>query len=138
MDKKLFKLLSLALALSSAPVFADGIIIIGHQGMPRLDAVTIQKLFTGRMIEVEGQLITAVNASTGSQARNQFLDSFLAQDEEKYTAYWTVRRFIGKGAPPRELQSSADVVNFVQSHPGGIGYIPSSELKPGLNVLSRK
>ena len=55
--------------------------------------------------------------------------------EEKYTAYWTVRRYIGKGASPHELTSSADVINFVKSTPGAIGYIDEADVPPGINVL---
>jgi len=74
----------------------------------------------------------------GSATRGRFLEIFLGQDEEKYTAYWTVRRFIGRGAPPKDLASSADIINFVQSTPGAFGYIDEADLKPGLTVLIKK
>jgi hypothetical protein len=82
--------------------------------------------------------VTAVNAHLGSPARNQFLQAFLKQDEDKYTAYWTVRRYIGKGTPPRELATSADVISFVTKTPGAVGYIDESDVTPGLNVLLHK
>lgn len=130
--------LPLALLLAGSPAQASNVVVIGHASLSRLDAGTVQKVFTGKAIEVGGVAVTAVNASTGSNVRNRFLQTFLSQDEEKYTAYWTVRRYIGKGAPPKELNSSAEVINFVQSTPGAIGYIDEGDLKPGLNVLLRK
>lgn len=130
--------LPLALLLAGSPAQASNVVVIGHASLSRLDAGTVQKVFTGKAIEVGGVAVTAVNASTGSNVRNRFLQTFLSQDEEKYTAYWTVRRYIGKGAPPKELSSSAEVINFVQSTPGAIGYIDEGDLKPGLNVLLRK
>ena len=69
--------------------------------------------------------------------RNRFLQIFLNQDEDKYTAYWTVRRYIGKGASPREMAKSSDIISFVNSTPGAIGYINEADLQPGLNVLLR-
>lgn len=132
------KLLTLALLLAGNQALASNVVIIGHASLSRLDAGTVQKVFTGKAIEVGGVAVTAVNANTGSNVRNRFLQTFLNQDEEKYTAYWTVRRYIGKGAPPKELTSSAEVINFVQSTPGAIGYIDEADLKPGLNVLLRK
>jgi hypothetical protein len=62
--------------------------------------------------------------------RSQFLKSYLSQDYEKYTAYWMVRRYIGKGNHPRELVSSEDEISFVQATPGAIGYIVDAGLKP--------
>jgi ABC-type phosphate transport system substrate-binding protein len=46
-----------------------------------------------------------------------------------------VRRYVGKGASPRELPSSEDVINFVKSTPGAIGYLDASDVRPGVNVL---
>ena len=128
----------LLLALSTAWVelrAADGVIVIGHPGIKRLDAPTIARIYTGKVIEVDGISVTAVNANAGSQVRNRFLQVFLNQDEDKYTAYWTVRRYIGKGASPRELVKSSDIISFVNATPGAIGYINEADMQPGLNVL---
>jgi hypothetical protein len=102
-----------------------------------MDSVTIQKIYTGKVISVSGISITPVGVKSGTTARNLFLQGFLNQDEEKYTAYWTVRRYIGKGAPPAELSSDAEVINYVQSTPGAVGYIDEADLKPGMNVIAR-
>jgi ABC-type phosphate transport system substrate-binding protein len=131
------KLISACL-LSLCAHAAAGVVLIGHAGVPRLDDATVQKIYSGKMVEVSGISVTAVNQRVGSLQRNQFLQTYLNQDEEKYTAYWTVRRYIGKGVPPRELAGSADVINFVQTTPGALGYIDESDVKPGLNVLLRK
>ncbi len=126
----------IALACVAADTHAaGGVVVIGHAGLSRLDAATLQKIYTGKVIEVDGIPVTAVNASAGSEIRNRFLHAFLNQDEDRYTAYWTVRRYIGKGASPRELSNSAAVINYVKATPGAIGYIDETDLQPGLNVL---
>jgi ABC-type phosphate transport system substrate-binding protein len=114
---------------------AGGVVVIGDARLARLDPLTLEKVYTGRIIEVDGIPVTAVNANSGSTIRNRFLQVYLNQDEDKYTAHWTVRRYIGKGTPPRELSSSAEVINFVKSTPGAIGYIDEAEVPPGVNVL---
>lgn len=136
--RKIFLSLLLSATLASAGLAEASTVVIGHANLPRLDAATVQKVFTGRAIEVGGIVVTAVNASAGSSVRSRFLQTYLNQDEEKYTAYWTVRRYIGKGAPPKELPSSSEVIDFVQNTLGAIGYIDEADLKPGLNVLIRK
>ncbi|MEZ5639670.1 MAG: hypothetical protein R3E92_21300 [Burkholderiaceae bacterium] len=128
-------LLLLLAALMSGARAADGVVVIGHPTVKRLDATIVTRIYTGRVIEVDGVPVTAINAPAGTSVRNRFLQAFLNQDEDKYTAYWTVRRYIGKGAPPREMSRSSDIIRFVTSTPGAIGYIEESELRPGLNVL---
>ena len=114
---------------------AGGVVVIGDARLTRLDVPTLEKVYTGKVIEVDGIPVTAINANSGSAVRNRFLQVYLNQDEDKYTAYWTVRRYIGKGASPLELSSSAEVNNFVKSTPGAIGYIDEADVPPGVNVL---
>jgi ABC-type phosphate transport system substrate-binding protein len=116
---------------------ADGLIVIGHPNLPALDAATLEKVYTGKVVEVGGIAVTAVNAQSGSATRARFLQSYLKQDEDKYTAYWIVRRYIGKGAPPREIVGSAAVIDFVKATPGAIAYIDAADAQPGVRVLLR-
>ena len=136
--KTTIKVISLAVSLACAQAHAGEMVVIGNGNVPRMDAVTIQKIYTGKIISVSGINVTPVGVKPGTSARNLFLQLFLSQDEEKYTAYWTVRRYIGKGAPPAELAGAAEVISYVQSTPGAVGYIEEAELKPGMNVIARK
>jgi hypothetical protein len=129
-------LISALLVLAISEAHADNVVIIGHAGLSKLNASTVQRIFTGKVIEIDGMHVTAVNHKAGA-LRDRFLQRYMNQKDDKYTAYWTVRRFIGKGIPPRELSSAAEVISFVQTTPGAIGYIDESELKPDLNVVSR-
>jgi len=136
--KTTIRIVALAVSLAFAPVHAGEIVVIGNSNVPKMDAATIQKVYTGKFISVAGVNVTPVGVKPGMAARNRFLQEYLNQDEEKYTAYWTVRRYIGKGAPPAELASAADVINYVLSTPGAVGYIDEAELKQGVNVVARR
>jgi ABC-type phosphate transport system substrate-binding protein len=128
--------LLLALACMAGELNAEGgVVVIGHASLTRLDITTVEKIYTGKVIEVDGIAVKPVNATSGSAVRNRFLQVYLNEDEDKYTAYWTVRRYIGKGVSPRELTNSTDVINFVKSTPGAIGYIDDADVQPGINVL---
>ena len=138
MNKKAWLSILIALLALRHPAAAQtAVVVIGHAGIDKMDVVTVQKVFTGRVVELGGVALTPINASAGSATRLRFLQAFLNQDEDKYVAYWTVRRYIGKGVPPKELASASDVIRFVQSTPGAIGYVEQSDLVPGLNVLTR-
>jgi hypothetical protein len=130
--------LAAAIAATATPArAANEVLVIGHPGLPRVDAQTLQRLYTGRAIEIADQTVTVVNAPAGSVLRNRFLAAFVQMDEERYRAYWTVRRHVGKGAPPREIDSAAEVIDFVSRTPGAVGYIDATATRPGLNVIAR-
>jgi ABC-type phosphate transport system substrate-binding protein len=132
-------LLALSFLLPLAPLQAadEGFAVIAHAGVPKVDAATLQRLYTGRAIEVAGAPVTVVNAAIGSPVRERFLAQVLNLDNERYIAYWTVRRHVGKGVPPRDLRSAAEVIEYVQSTPGAMGYVATADLKPGLNIVFR-
>ena len=136
--KRMIMIVSLLFAILITPAQSEqpDVVLIGNPDVPKMDAETIARVYTGKMISVSGVSVKPVNTKSGIATRNRFMQIFLNQDDEKYIAYWTVRRYIGKGTPPKELDSSADVIRFVQSTPGGVGYIDTTELKPDMNVVS--
>ena len=138
MRRKLLVKTLLALSLVSAKAgAADGVAVIGHPSLTKIDALTVERLFTGRAISLGGVSVVAVNVAQGNAVRTRFLQAFVKRDEDSYTGYWLVSRYSGLGAPPKELANSAEVIKFVQSTPGAIGYIDEADIKPGMNVLLR-
>ncbi len=119
-------------------VKAENVVIVAHEDVPNVTQDIIQKLFTGRTVAVDGVLVTPVNASPGDKLRSDFLQNFLNQTEEKYQAYWTVRQFVGKGRPPRNLTNTDEIIKFVRSTKGAVGYLYSKDVPEGVNVLLRK
>ncbi|MES2088359.1 MAG: hypothetical protein V4532_00020 [Pseudomonadota bacterium] len=117
---------------------ADHIVIIGHPSMRKLDLVTVQRIYTGKVVELDGNPVIPLNTLPNQNIRQRFLNDYLKQDEEQFVAYWTVRRYVGKGTPPRELSDAAALIAYVQKTPGAIGYVDDSEVAPGMNVLLRK
>ena len=134
---RLFLAFALSLPFAATPANDANFAVIAHPGVPKVDAATLQRLYTGRVIEVAGSTVNVVNIAVGNPVRDRFLAQVLNLDNERYIAYWTVRRHVGKGVPPRDLRSPAEVIEFVQSTPGAIGYVPTADAKPGLNVVFR-
>ncbi len=122
---------------TTASADRDALVLIGHASLPRIDLATAQRLYSGRAVEVAGVAVVPVNAAPSSKARERFMAGVMNQEDDKYVAYWTVRKHIGKGTPPRELKTAAEVIDFVQNTPGALGYIVAGDLKPGMNVVLR-
>jgi ABC-type phosphate transport system substrate-binding protein len=113
------------------------IVVVAHPGMRKLDVATVERIYTGRVVELDGQPVLPVNLPPQHPLRQRFLKEFVQRDEPGYLAYWTVRRYVGKGAPPREVGNSAEVLMHVLNTPGAIGYLEESDLPPGVNVVAR-
>lgn len=134
----MIRLASLAtMLLVSALAHGQPVVVIGNASVKKVDATSVIRIYTGRTSEIDGAAVYAVNAPPGTAIRNRFLSSCLQQDESRYTAHWTVRKYVGKGISPREFARAADVLQYVTTTPGAIGYLEESDLVPGVNVLLR-
>ena len=131
-------LLGASLWLRPCAAADDGIVVIANAPLRGVDLDTLRRIYSGRIVELDGQPLRPVNLPSGAALRQRFLARLLQQDDEAYTAYWTVRRYIGQGVPPRELRSSAEVVDYVSRTPGAVGYVEPADLRPGLTVLLRR
>ncbi|MEK6669091.1 hypothetical protein [Aquabacterium sp.] len=114
------------------------VVIVAHGNVRKLDVTQVQRIYTGRLVELAGQALLPVNQAPGSLMRQRFLNDYLQQDEDRYTAYWTVRRYVGKGVPPRELASVAEVIAYIANTPGAIAYLDDSEVPAGMNVVATR
>lgn len=138
---RLLAAIALAVALGfgamTPAVASDDLVVVAHPSVPKLDLQTLQRLYTGRAVEVGGQNVVVANAAPGSSERQRFLAQVLQLDDERYRAYWTVRRHVGKGTPPRELRNAEEVADFVRNTPGAVAYLKAADLRPGMNVVAR-
>lgn len=127
----------LAMLLHAAPAMA-GVVVVAHANVHKLDQATLQRIYTGKVIEVGGVSVAPINLRAGQPLRQRFLSDYLQQTDDAYVAYWTVRRYVGKGAPPRELASVADVISYVQNTPGAVAYLDEADVPAAMNVVLRK
>jgi hypothetical protein len=133
--KSLFALLLMGLVF--VPVRA-AVVVIGHDQLIGLDEVAINRIYTGKMIEVQGIAVSPVNLYSATELRSRFMQQIIGQDDDKYIAYWVVRRSIGRGFPPKEFSSPSEVLNYVKNTPGAIGYVDEADVTSGVKVLLKK
>ncbi len=128
-----------AAGLAPAAVPRPSLLVVAHADTPALSEATLQKVYLGKVVEIDGKPVIPVNLARGSSLRRDFMGQILAQDDDKFIAYWTVRRYIGQGSPPREFASVEEQMAFIRATPGAVGYIDASiEVAPGLKTLLRK
>lgn len=125
------------LSLALASVGQAAVVVVAHPGVRSLDATQVTRIYMGRMVELDGLALQPLNLPPGHALRQRFLADFLRSDEGRYTAYWTVRRHVGKGVPPLELGSASEVLMRVLATPGALGYAEEADLPPGVNVVAR-
>ena len=132
-------LLILGVCNGATAVAPSSFVVVANVDTPALDADTLQKIYLGKVVEVNGRPITPVNLAKGNVLRSAFMEQVLEQNDEKFIAYWTVRRYIGKGSPPREFATTEDLLAFLRKTPGAVGYLNENvQAEQGLKTLLQK
>jgi ABC-type phosphate transport system substrate-binding protein len=76
-----------------------------------------------------------VDQSANAPARTTFSSTYLGKPVSAVKNYWNQQLFSGAGIPPEEKPSDADVISFIKSTPGGIGYVSSNADIAGVKVI---
>jgi ABC-type phosphate transport system substrate-binding protein len=103
--------------------------------MPR---EAIAKLFLKKTIAWQsGQAVAPVELPAAAKAREAFARTVLNKSIPQVKSYWQQQIFSGRDVPPPEKQSENDVVAFVRSNPGAIGYVSKGvDIGRGVKALS--
>ena len=72
----------------------------------------------------------------GGTAHEAFAREYLGRDAEEIRIYYQGLVFTGKGSMPKEFHSDAEVVAYVSSRGGAIGYVSSETDTQGVKVLT--
>lgn len=126
------------LFLVAGPVQAvAGVSVIAHQSVS-LDAITAKeakKIWLAKTKKINGLTLKLSDLPKGSGSRDYFYSKVVKKSEEKLRAYWAKIVFSGKGVPPKPLSSDDEVVNWVASTPGAMGYVDNAAVNDSVKVL---
>jgi hypothetical protein len=128
--------LAVGRAVSSAP---PAYRLIVHPGNPAdsLDRKHLADVFLKKVGQwPDGVAAQPVDLPADAPARRRFSEEVLGRSVAAVKSYWQQLIFSGRGVPPPELESDDEVVRFVASHRGGVGYVSGSAGASAVKVVS--
>ncbi|MET0595588.1 MAG: hypothetical protein ABW133_23015 [Polyangiaceae bacterium] len=129
--------------LASVPAFAqappeDAYQIVVHpqnptvtMGRELMSQTFLKKVATWS----HGGVVRPADLPPSSAVRKRFSTEVLGRSVSAVRSYWLQVIFAGRGAPPPELKSDEEVIRFVLSEPGAIGYVSSRADLRGAHVV---
>lgn len=134
MKKWIYAILSVLICI---PVPADVIVVVSAKSVVgALDKQAVSDIFLGKTgtFPSGGQAIPLDQAESSS-LRSEFYDRVASKNSVRLRAYWAKQIFSGKGRPPREVNSSAEVKRVVANNPNSIGYIDKSAVDDSVKIV---
>ena len=84
----------------------------------------------------DGSKVIPVDQDARSAAREAFSQDVHGRGVGAIRSHWQQAAFSGAGTAPLERGSDADVVAFVKSNPGAVGYVSAEANTDGVKVLT--
>ncbi|MEW5681417.1 MAG: phosphate ABC transporter substrate-binding protein [Pseudomonadota bacterium] len=131
------KLLLILTSLWLTAAAQAGILIVAHPNNSNtISAEDLKRLYTGKASSfASGDAAVPLNLADDNTLRAQFDQKALGRSSSQVKAYWSKLVFTGKGAPPKEVSSEAEVLKLVGSNPNLLGYVSSTADTSGVKVL---
>lgn len=110
----------------SVLTFAEVEVIVHPSNGAALDKDSIQRIYLGktRAFPGGGEAV-AISLKEGSGPEGEFTKNVLGKSAKQLKAYWAKMVFTGKGTPPRQIDSAAEMVNLISANPNLIGFVPA-------------
>lgn len=131
-------LLALSSSVPSAALGDDGFIVIVNRKNPvlSLSVEGVAQIFLKRVVSWDdGSEILPVDIRSPSAVRNHFTRQIHGKRVPAIKGYWQKQIFTGRGVPPPEKRSDDDVVAFVKSKRGAIGYVSGRAQLDGVKIV---
>ena len=140
--KKLFLLVAGIFLFFNALAYAENIAIIVNSASPVFEVKAsaglndVKEIFLGKVKYWKGAAIKPVNIKE-KEVINKFLEKTCGMHLSEYQNYW-VKAALETGLDaPKVLETSKEIVAFVQRERTGVGYVPENQAKDvdGIKIL---
>ena len=126
-----------ALTLSAAAANAEVVVIVNPKNpAANMTAEQVAAIFLGNSTTFpDGGAVALADQPEAAGIRGDFYQKATGRSVAQVKATWARLTFSGKGAPPKELKSDADVKAFVAGDPKAIGYVDSSAVDGSVKAV---
>lgn len=102
-----------------------------------LSADDVKEIFLGAKTAVAGGDVTPVLAQAGA-AHETFLKTYVGKSDQGLRNHFKSLVFTGKGSMPKSFGSDADIVKYVATTKGAIGYVDAGAEVAGVKKITVK
>ena len=108
----------------SCQLIADVAVVVHPTNTTAMETSEIAKLYLGRSKSfADGTAAIPLALSESSAATPIFNEKILNKTGSQMKAYWSKLVFTGKGSPPKEVESDAEMIALISQNPSLIGYV---------------
>lgn len=114
-----------------APAAAEVVVVAGTAS----SAGSMSKEQVADIFQGKNTSATPVDQAESNPIREEFYTKVAGKSAAQVKSYWAKLAFTGKGTPPKEAPSSAEVKKLLGGNPALVGYIEKAAVDGSVKVL---
>lgn len=117
--------------------FAQMVVVVNaRSGVATMARNEVVNIFFGRYRQFfNGLEAQPVDLHEDNPDRERFYVALAGQTNVQVSAYWARQVFAGHTKPPHRVRTDEEVLKWVSSHPGGIGYMELNKADARVRVV---
>jgi ABC-type phosphate transport system substrate-binding protein len=136
MPARLARRLLAALPFLVAASVQAQVVVVAGKGVENMSKDQVSDIFLGKASSLPGGgTAMPIDQPEASPLRDEFYSKVTGKSAAQAKSLWSKLAFTGKGTPPKEAGSSAEVKKTVAGTPGAIGYIEKAAVDDTVKVV---
>ena len=124
-------------ALVAGAAHAD-VLIIANKDVKdtAITKADLKEIFLGKKVQWKDNTKIRFAILKESDPHKTFLRTYINKSTQQYSNYWRKMVFTGKGRIPKSFATSSEMMKYVSSTNGAIGYVGSSTKPANVNTIN--
>lgn len=116
---------------------ADIAVITHTSNTNDLNKTQISRIFLGKAKTFpNSEKSIPMSIKGGSDVHKEFAKKVLGKSSSQLKAYWAKLVFTGKGTPPKQINSDAEMIKLVAANPNLIGFVNAASVDDSVKVAA--
>jgi ABC-type phosphate transport system substrate-binding protein len=140
--EKVMKLVGKSLLITLLMLFVSAaeagvVVVVGaSSSLGELSQDQVAGIFLGKTSKFpDGSKAIPIDQEDGADVRADFYKQVTGKSSSQLKSYWSKLIFSGKGQPPRQVKSDAEVIQSINANPGQIGYLGEEAVDDSVKVV---
>lgn len=135
--------LLLMVMASLCPGFGPGaaaadLVIIVNPAVPEtvIESKDLQRIYLGKQTQWQDDTSIVPVMLKSGPLHETFIEQYVDRSVQRFVTYWRQMVFTGKGIPPKSFARESELVAYVASTPGSVGFASTAANVSGVKVLT--
>lgn len=119
---------------------AEEVLVVANKSVPTdaLNPDDVKNIFLGNVTKWNNNDTITLVVSKNSDVHESFLKKFIKRNSSQFTNVWKQNLFTGKGRIPKKFDSTEELVEYISSTKGAIGYVSvNTQINGNIKVVTK-